>query len=239
MDIEYQNGRRVTKHLHEMTHLEAMIQDYEAKAKKFYSKRNASHLTDKKRKEERDNALKHLHQEKRTIEALMSVQDQLDKYRETGEKATNGALKERVDALSIMQNENHHPTDVLEKYMRAEGAPKPSPLHTAHHIVPGKGKLPVVTGRTRMHLHANGIRINDPANGVYLVRRDREAPHWSMPSSRGHLKYHTHDYERWVAQRIQHFHDMDIIKTQLQVIGKILQENEPKTALNVIKAGII
>lgn len=189
-------------------------------------------------KGERDQACQHLQQERRTIEALMSVQDQLDKYREGGEKATTGTLKERVDVLAMMQNEKHHPTDTLEKYMRVEGVPKPSPLHTAHHIVPGKGKLPVVTGRTRMHLHTNGIRINDPANGVYLVRRDRETPHWSMPSSRGHLKYHTHDYERWVAQRIQHFHNMDVIKTQLQVIGKILQENEPKAALDAIKDGI-
>ncbi|WNZ54775.1 AHH domain-containing protein [Microbulbifer sp. ZKSA002] len=216
-----------------------MIQDYEQKAEKFYSGGNAVNSLDKERKAEREKALKYLDQERRTIEAMMDVQEQLAKYRAVGEGALSGTLKERTDTLQVMEKEKHHPTDTLEKYMRAEGVPKPSPLHTAHHIVPGKGKLPVVTGRARMHLHRHGIRINDPANGVYLVRRDDDTPHWSMPESTGHLTYHTHEYERWVARRIQGFRDMDTIKTQLQVIGRILQENEPDTAITEIKNGVI
>ena len=56
-----------------------------------------------------------------------------------------------------------------------------------------------------------------------------------MPNSKGHLKYHTHEYEQWMAQRVQRLNNMDMIKTQLQVIGRILQDNESKTAVKTIK----
>lgn len=119
--------------------------------------------------------------------------------------------------------------------MRAEGQIKPSHKHTAHHIVPGKGKLEMVTAQTRIHLHLHGIRINDPANGVYLIHNDADTPHWSMPNSRGHRKYHTHEYERWVSQKVRTQTNIDYIKTQLQLIGRILQDNEPKNAIPAIK----
>ena len=234
MKIEYQNGVRITQFVHEMTPLEAMIQNYEQMAKKHYRRSGSNTLNDKKRIEERDKALKHLQEERAKIHTLIDIQAQLETYREKGLDSTRGSLKQRTEALTMMETEKHHPTGTLEKYMRAEGVPKPSPQHTAHHIVPGKGKLKVLTARTRMHLHTHGIRINDPANGVYLVHKDEDTPHWSMPDSRGHLKYHTHDYERWLARRIQRFNDMDVIKTQLQVVGNLLQQHEPKTAIAAI-----
>jgi len=51
--------------------------------------------------------------------------------------------------------------------MRAVPVPKPSANHTAHHIVPGKGKTKGAV-RARIRLHLYGIRINDPGNGVWL-----------------------------------------------------------------------
>lgn len=237
MKIEYHNGVRVTKHAHEMTPLEAAIQGYEQMAKEHFSKPDNITLNERERQEECAKALKCLDAERAKINTLIDIQSQLEVYREAGIGATQGSLGERADALSMMESEKHHPTEVLEKYMRAEGVPKPSPLHTAHHIVPGKGKLKAVTARTRLHLHAHGIRINDPANGVYLVHKDRDTPHWSMPNSRGHLKYHTHEYEDWISKRLQRFNHIDVIKTQLQVIGRILQENEPKEAILAIQRG--
>lgn len=88
---------------------------------------------------------------------------------------------------------------------------------------------------TRLHIHRNGIRINDPANGVYLLHKDEYTPHWSMPKSRGHLKYHTKQYEQFLNSRIAGLRGMDVIKTHLQVIGRLLQENEPKTAIANIR----
>ena len=119
--------------------------------------------------------------------------------------------------------------------MRAEGMPKPSSQHTAHHIEPGKGKLEMLIARTRLHLHLYGIRINDPANGIYLIQKDEDTPHWSMPNSRGHLKYHTHTYEQWIAQKLKPLKNIDVLKTQLQIIGRILQDNEPKNVISVVK----
>lgn len=84
-------------------------------------------------------------------------------------------------------------------------------------------------------MHVNGIRINDLANGVYLLTKDKHTPHWSMPNSRGHLKYHTSDYEKWVSNKVRAVKGMDYIKTQLQVIGRLLQQNEPKTAIAMMK----
>ena len=235
MKLEYHNGVRITKFRHEITWLEAAIQNYENTAKEYYAKTQDQTMTEQQRQEECRKALEYLEQERARINTLTEIQAQLEAYREQGLKVTKGSLSERADAISTMSNEKHHPAEVLEKYMRAEGIPKPSPEHTAHHIVPGKGKLKVVTTNTRMHLHRHGIRINDPANGVFLVHKDTDTPHWSMPNSRGHLKYHTHEYEQWLAQRVQRLSNMDMIKTQLQVIGRILQENEPKTAIQSIK----
>lgn len=235
MKLEYHNGVRITKFLHEMTPFEAALQNYENMAKDYYAKTQDRTLTEKQRQEECKKALDCLERERARISTLSDIQTQLEAYREQGLKATTGSLPERADAIGMISNEKHHPAEVLEKYMRAEGMAKPSPQHTAHHIVPGKGKLKVLITNTRMHLHKHGIRINDPANGVFLVHLDKDTPHWSMPNSRGHLKYHTHEYEQWMSQRVQRLNNIDTIKTQLQVIGRILQENEPKGAIEAIK----
>ncbi len=81
---------------------------------------------------------------------------------------------------------------------------------------------------TRIHIHSHGIIINDPANGVYLVHKDDYTPHHLMPSSRWHLKNHTREYEKLVAARIGTLPNQDVIKTQLQAIGRLLQQHEPK-----------
>ena len=237
MKFEYRNGARISKLVHEMSPLEAAINQYEEMAKKHYSKANdkSSSLTDQERKAKLKEALAYLKRERARLKTIASVQGKLDEYREAGMRAVNDDEFGRRSAMSMMRSEKHHPTKVLENYMRAEGQTKPSNKHTAHHIVPGKGKLKVLTAQTRIHLHLHGIRINDPANGVYLVHDDSDTPHWSMPKSKGHLTYHTHDYERWVSQKLTPHTNIDIIKTQLQIIGRLLQDNEPKNAIPVIK----
>jgi len=233
MKLEYQNGIRLTKHLHEMTPLEIGISRYEEMANQHFSNfGDPATPIDAERQAEKDEALKHLATEKRQLKTLYKIQAKLDEYREAGLKATTGSNTERRAAISAMEAEEHHPTKTLERYMRAEGTPKPSARHTAHHIVPGKGKLKELTADTRYHLHIHGIRINDPANGVYLVSSDKYAPHWSMPLSRGHKKYHLHEYERVLNEKITLLENIDFIKTQLQIIARMLQANEPKEAIN-------
>jgi len=205
-----------------------MLDQYKDTAEKYYSVESGSTLTDVERAARLDEAKKHLDHERRHLETIASIQAQLDEYRELGLSATKGNAQDKLSARNLLAAEKHHPTDVLEKYMRVEGIPKPSTKHTAHHIVPGLGKLKVVTNQTRVHLHIYGIRINDPANGVYLVRKDEDTPHWSMPNSRGHLKYHTHEYERWISQRLRPLRNIDTLTTHLQIIGRLLQANEPE-----------
>jgi hypothetical protein len=237
MKLEYRHGVRISKLVHEMSPLEAAIHQYEEMAKKHYSKASdkKTTLTDKERKAKLKEALSFLELERGRLNTIADVQGQLDQYREAGMQAVNGVEIAQRSAMSMMRSEKHHPTKVLEEFMRAEGQTKPSIKHTAHHIVPGRGKLRVLTAQTRIHLHLHGIRINDPANGVYLVHDDADTPHWSMPKSKGHLRYHTHDYERWVSQKITPHTNMDFIKTQLQIIGRLLQDNEPKNAIPTIK----
>lgn len=243
MALEYQNGRRITKFTYELSPLDAVIKEYEENLKKQKSlvdnapknEFEKDGKTQKTRDELRNAALKHLDAERMSLESMVDVQAQLEAYRVAGEKVFSKNQAESERTLKLMSSEKHHPTSALEKYMRAEGVPKPSPYHTAHHIVPGKGKETVLTARTRLHIHRYGIRINDPANGVYLVRKDDHTPHWSMPKSRGHLRYHTKDYERFLAARITRIRGIDALKTQLQVIGRLLQQNEPKDAIQKIR----
>lgn len=234
MKLEYRNGVRLTMLVHEMDPLEAAIHNYEKMAKEHFSLENAEKTTytEAQRKEKLEESLKFLQLERIKLKTIASVQAQLQVYREQGLQAKTSRA-----SLGGLEAEDHHPTEDLEKYMRAEGQVKPSQYHTAHHIVPGKGKLKVLTSQTRTHLHINGIRINDPANGVYLLHKDEYTtpPHWSMPNSRGHLKYHTYDYERWVSQKITPLWNIDQIKTTLQLIGRLLQDNEPKSAISAIK----
>lgn len=237
MILEYQNGVRVTKLVHEMSPLEAAIQRDENMAKQHFSDNNKkSNLTKADREIEQRESLAFLAHERRQLETISEVQALLAAYREKGLAAKTGTDKERDRALNIMEDEKRHPTELLEKLMRAEGVPKPSSKHTAHHILPGSGRWrKVLVARARSHMHTHGIRINEPANGVYLLHKDENTPHWSMPQSKGHLKYHTAEYEMWVSQKIRQLQHMDVIKTQLQVIGRLLQHNEPKVAIENMK----
>lgn len=243
MYMEYQHGVRITKYAHELPCLEAIFKEYEdnlSKQRNLIKNAPTPELektssTYKTRKKLQDEALEHLEKERMSLESMADVQAQLITYRAAGEKIFSENQAESEAALRKMSTEKHHPASALEKYMRAEGVPKPSPYHTAHHIVPGKGKEAVLTARTRLHIHRNGIRINDPANGVYLVRKDDHTPHWSMPDSKGHLRYHTKEYERYLAARITRLQGMNALKTQLQVIGRLLQQHEPKYAIQQVR----
>lgn len=228
-EFEYRNGVRLFQLEHEKSQFERMLDRYTAKAKHHFNVKMSKTLTQDERDVKLREALKELEHERRHLETMAIIQAELDTYREAGLRVKSGTAIDRKSALNMMAAEKHHGTETLEKYMRAEGVPKPSSKHTAHHIVPGSGKLKVLMNQIRVHLHLNGIRINDPANGVYLLHRDEYTPHWSMPASRGHLKYHTHDYERWVASRIRPLKNIDAIKTNLQIIGRMLQSHEPKS----------
>lgn len=239
MDFQYNNGVFADHYNINRTPLEASIARYESNVDRLVKLTNQHFDRDDNPKmfEAKEKALSFLERERQKLETMGQVYDRLEDYRKEGMKVVEGTAKEKSLAFAVLQQEEHHPTSDLENNMRAEGIPKPSKLHTAHHICPGSGQyLKRDIRRARVYMHTKGVRINDPANGVYLLTKDSYTPHYSMPNSRGHLKYHTKEYETLVAQRIIVSQSHDSIKTTLQVIGRILQQNEPKSAFAEMRA---
>lgn len=103
--------------------------------------------------------------------------------------------------------------------------PKPSPQHTAHHIVPGKGRT-VHSARARSRIHLFGIRINDPDNGVWLPSASKYTPNWSMPEALGHKQYHTEGYEKWVSMRLRNQSSETFARQELRMIALLLEQNK-------------
>lgn len=232
MEFEIKHGVRTFLRHDEMSPLERAIQNYEKKAAEYFRGLNANEnaLPDirEKRKRELDKIKRHLENERRLINVLADLQADLDAYREYGRGAVDKNGVSRSEALTRRGElllEEHHPTETLEKYMRAVPDPKPSAQHTAHHIVPGKGKTRFAY-RARVKLHTSGIRINDPDNGVWLPTKARHTPHWSMPQAKGHLQYHTLGYEQWIAARLETKFGELFIRQELRILARFLQENK-------------
>lgn len=53
-----------------------------------------------------------------------------------------------------------------------------------------------------------------------------------MPDSRGHKTYHTKDYERLIWERVTPLIGQDEIKTQLQIIGRLMQQHNVKVMID-------
>lgn len=231
--MEYKHGARQTPLYHELSPLEAAIEEYSLKAKAYYRNLGTTaNTTDpelrKAREKELKEALKHLAHERRLAEVKVDVQTELERYRQQGKSLLIGTRKEIAAGHAALAKDKYHPTAQLERFLRADGRPKPSSLHTAHHIVPGKGKTRAAN-RARLHIHRFAIRINDPDNGTWLVRHKKDVPHWSMPKSLSHLQYHTYNYETWIYESLRVWQSETSVRHRLKLLGRMLQEgNQPK-----------
>lgn len=158
--------------------LEQAIGAYEKKAREIFKHDPADGpLTAESRERKRQRALVHLTAERAHIGTLETVQARLDDYRQKARLARDSLLPEGVRQREKIIAERHHPTKDLVAFMRAEGRPQPSPLHSAHHIVCGRGKTQAMR-EARQTLHAvGGIGINDPDNGVWMPRATKDTPH--------------------------------------------------------------
>ena len=232
--------------------LDLAISDYDRKATEYYAatenfKKQEEGLSGDALKDfrvERDKKLQrikqHLDHQRMSAEAMAQVQGDLDEYRRRGREATQGSRKEVAAKQALLLDEGHHRDnlELLEEFMRASRRPRPSSRHTAHHIVPGKGKSkPVPPGRrstanmARVRMHMYGVRINDPDNGVWLPTFKADTPTYAMPKSKGHLEYHTINYEDWVYRKLRLKTSEQTIRQELQQIGNMLQNNTiPKEA---------
>lgn len=172
--------------------LEMAIYNYELKAKAFYDKKaKQSNAADPVVEKHLNQDYKHLEKERERIESVIIVQQSLEAYRAE-------ALKSDIETLN---KEGHHPTDKLGKHLSAVGEFKPTAKHEAHHIIPGKGRFrqPILL-RTRLRLHAHGVGINDPMNGVWLFGTEKEKEFdWATVDAASHRRIHRHNYESWIG----------------------------------------
>jgi len=165
-----------------------------------------------KRQQKLDQTTRHLQHQRLSLLVMAQVQADLDEYRMAGKAAVGSRDKKaQQSGLTALQQEKHHGTGLraLEKFLLSDGRPRPSKGHTAHHIVPGKGRAQVMGRATRNYsyqaralLHVFGIRINDPDNGVWLPKSIAELISYAMPESKSHKQYHTNQYEEYVYREL-------------------------------------
>ena len=179
--------------------LEMIIYQYELKACEFHNDRNCRAPANETAKQKaariakRDKDWQHLRLERRKIAAHIMYQENLTAYRKSSESKS----------VRELATENHHPTKMLARNLLAVGEPKPTPIHEAHHIIPGSGKhRKELIIRSRLNLHAFGIGINDPLNGIWLRNFAKNtADDWATPESPAHRPIHTYNYETWIASK--------------------------------------
>ncbi|MPW29940.1 hypothetical protein F9L16_13175 [Agarivorans sp. B2Z047] len=178
--------------------LELAIYQFELKAKKFHDAKlagvPASSEEEKALLEKMTRDYEHLEAEKSRITGLVIAQESLKAYREACSSASLKDLKE----------EAHHPTDRLARHLASVGEPKPTKRREPHHIVCGKGKfLRSRMMRARLNLHLNGIGINDPSNGVWMINFHKNKPEdWATPSTPSHRGIHRYNYETWITRHL-------------------------------------
>ena len=179
--------------------LELAIYNYEVKAREFHIEKAKIATDDEPAsgkklrilKSERD--WEHLRLERRKIAAHIMLQEELVEYRTSN----------KSKSVKELSKESHHPTGKLARNLTATGEPKPTVMHEPHHIIPGKGcHQKVEMAVARMNLHAHGIGINDPLNGVWLRNFAKNTPDdWATPDSPAHRPIHTYNYETWINER--------------------------------------
>jgi hypothetical protein len=233
--MDYLHGKRLTPLLHEMTPFERKLAEFDKACRNFHkakadaAKKGIESAADKKaRVNDMNSELEHLKHEQRFVETMAVIQVGLDNYRERLRVTRDDSNEIKTNKRKTMHGEAHHGTEVLEEYLRADSRPKPSPKHTAHHIVPGKGKTPNAhLARVQLHLH--GVRINDSDNGVWMLRNKDYAGHWSMPNAKTHLEIHTHNYEFWILTNIRAAANETMMRGSLRKIRGMLESGtQPK-----------
>lgn len=166
------------------------IYNFELKAKKYHDEANKQNPdAEKLKKLVKD--YDHLQAEKKRIESVSIAQIALKEYRELNSSSAQFELAE----------EQHHPTNILARFLFSVGEPKPTKEHEAHHIISGKGRYnQQAILRARLNLHMAGIGINDPHNGIWLINFVKNKSHdWATKDAPPHRKIHRYNYESWIG----------------------------------------
>lgn len=231
--MEYAHGKRLTPLHHELENeFERRLQQLKMKASVHYGKpppENETPDQKAKRLAQQKADFVHLEAEARHIETLGFVYARLESYQKTNRATPGESLQDARARQKRLMKEAHHPIDILDSNMRAQGRPKPSPNHTAHHVAPGRGWTENAN-RARVRMHLYGLGINDGDNGAYMLKAKQFKPHhWFAPHAQAHKEIHTQNYELWVWHKIQKANSEADLRLNLRTIGNMLETGaQPK-----------
>lgn len=205
------------------TPFEMAVYEYEKKAFKHYkavsagAPPNESEEARKKRISEWNDTKEHLRKERLRLTSLAGLEAEIAEYRK--QMISKGPME--------MLEEKHHPTKDLVKNLVANHEPRPSAVHVAHHLVPGKGRwrqTEVLDVRLRMHTF--GLGINFSENGAWLPDKKEDAPHPVTPKAPAHKDIHRYNYETWIVHSFPPTIDKNAFWTRLSIIKSELLTGE-------------
>ena len=224
----------INKQHWEQNRAERCLARFERAVDDLKKKLNKKSLT----KQEIDSIDKHFAAE---IALLGNIDEQMEKF------TTQSAAMDRREFLR-----EKHNSAVLARNMRIAGKPRPGPNYDAHHIVAGKDGKAVAMRRM---LAIVGIRIDDAANGVWLVNYEKNHPHfdyssksmksisyvskpidWSFPVGICHAWLNHKNYHSWLEDVVFGYTLVNDTKTsdkfsvlrKLRITARLLQ-NPDKT----------
>ncbi len=132
--------------------------------------------------------LKALNLQLKKMESIGDLEARLDKFKNQKPKNTMMAVREK--------HWLKHDSRRLGKNLCLAGKPKPDDKCHAHAIVAGGDPSAL---KTRALLMVMGIRVDDPANGVWLPGYEKDLPHWAMPNAVAHAWLNHPGYHDWIA----------------------------------------
>lgn len=170
-----------------------------------------------------DEASKDLYitQEIAHMKAMTKVQVQLDTYQ------VESALFS-TDELLEHTGDSH----VLGEFMRVSGKAKPNYRWDAHHIV-SSGHTEAAALRGIMALLK--LRINDPANGVWLPRRTQDTGQKPYERAVPHSRIHRQNYYDWLNEKLLHIRTLDQFTETLSIIEDLLLTSQFPKKVMLIK----
>lgn len=185
----------------EANELEMAVYQYQVKAHEFHTKRhqaapaNETKQQREKRIAEWEEIRAHLEDQRMKVNMLADLEKKLEDYRK---KAWGKTRRELLD-------EKYHPTNDLAKNLAANKEPQPSMKHTPHHIIPGKGRwIQDLLFNVRLKLHDCNIGINDPLNGVWLIRQRDHHGQKVTPDFATHPDTFGWNYEHWIVTQLRY-----------------------------------
>ncbi|MFT7559077.1 MAG: hypothetical protein ACI93R_000981 [Flavobacteriales bacterium] len=143
----------------------------------------------------------HLEALLRKTDTLQSLETQLEAYRLESWGKSRAMMRQEFECEKLSPAGKN-----LGQNLLANIEPRPSEKYDAHHIIPGAGTHSSM-GRLRAKLFSNGIKINDPLNGIWLAHLKIDRGHHLSPESHIHPDTYGWNYQQWLSTRLRNLKD--------------------------------